>query len=116
MSRQVLQVRSGVALEGEGLGGVDQGQSGQHGQGAQEKLDEQSRPRPVDDHQIWSEADSTPECLAEQAVRDMVREAHRKAHGEVPEEISELVEGWLAPPVIPWQQEFNTTELSPPLC
>ena len=91
-------------LEGEGIGGVDQDQNGQHSQGKQEKIDQQNSPRPLDDHRIWSEADSTPECLAEQAVRDMVRDAHRKAHGEVPEDVSELVEGFLAPPVIPWQQ------------
>jgi predicted metal-dependent peptidase len=91
-------------LEGEGIGDLDQSQGGQSGQGVQEKLDEQTSPRPVDDHRIWSEADATPECLAEQAVRDMVREAHRKAHGEVPEDVSELVDGWLAPPMIPWQQ------------
>ena len=91
-------------LEGEGIGDVDRGQGGQHGHGLQEKLAEQDSPRPVDDHRIWSEADGTPECLAEQAVRDLVREAHRKAHGEVPEDVSELVDGWLAPPLIPWQQ------------
>lgn len=91
-------------LEGSGVGDADQDQGGQSGRGMQDSLDQQSSPRPVDDHRIWSEADSTPECLAEQAVRDMVREAHRKAHGEVPEDVSELVEGWLAPPVIPWQQ------------
>mgnify|MGYP001816194846 FL=1 len=91
-------------LDGEGLGGADQNQGGQHSQGLQEEFDQQNHPRPVDDHQIWSEADSTPECLAEQAMRDMVRQAHRKAHGEVPEDVSELVEGWLAPPLIPWQQ------------
>ncbi|MEJ2198161.1 MAG: VWA-like domain-containing protein [Desulfuromonadales bacterium] len=91
-------------LEGEGIGDLDQSQGGQSGQGVQEKLDEQTSPRPVDDHRIWSEADATPECLAEQAVREMVREAHRKAHGEVPEDVSELVDGWLAPPMIPWQQ------------
>ena len=91
-------------LEGQGIGEVDQGQGGQHGHGMHEKLDEQNGPRPVDDHRIWSEADGTPECLAEQAVRDLVREAHRKAHGEVPEDVSELVDSWLAPPAIPWRQ------------
>ena len=55
-------------LEGEGLGDAGQGRSGQRGQGLQENLDEQSSPRPVDDHRIWSEADGTPECLAEQGA------------------------------------------------
>ena len=91
-------------LDGEGIGDADRGQRGQRGRGTQENLDEQNTLRPVDDHRIWSEADGTPECLAEQAVRDLVREAHRKAHGEVPEDVSELVDGWLAPPAIPWRQ------------
>jgi predicted metal-dependent peptidase len=59
---------------------------------------------PIDDHTIWCEADSTPECLAQQAVRDLVREAHRKAHSDIPDDIRELVQGWLAPPSIPWRQ------------
>jgi predicted metal-dependent peptidase len=84
-------------LTGEGVGDADRDAGG--------------RPRanpashqPLDDHSVWSEADSTPERLAEQVVRGLVREAHRKAHGEVPDDVRELVQGWLAPPVIPWQQ------------
>ncbi len=91
-------------LTGEGLGGIDQGQDGQAGSGTGENRAETARAQTVDDHKIWSEADSTPECLAEQAVRDMVRDAHRKANGDLPEDVTELVEGWLAPPAIPWQQ------------
>lgn len=99
-------------LEGQGVGNADRDAGGQHGEGAQELLDKQSvsippDSHPVDDHQIWSEADSTPECLAEQAVRDLVREAHRKAHGEVPEDVTEVVQGWLAPPTIPWRQVLS---------
>jgi predicted metal-dependent peptidase len=86
------------SLEGQGIGNADRDTGGQHGEGAEELLD---------DHQIWSEADSTPECLAEQVVRDLVREAHRKAHGEVPEDIREVVQGWLAPPTIPWRQVLH---------
>jgi len=99
-------------LEGQGIGNADCDAGGQHGGGAEELLDEQSVSIPpsyraIDDHQIWSEADSTPECLAEQAVRDLVREAHRKAHGEVPQDVSEVVQGWLAPPIIPWRQVLS---------
>ncbi|TLM64736.1 MAG: hypothetical protein FDZ69_11440 [Deltaproteobacteria bacterium] len=65
---------------------------------------EASLPLPLDDHAVWDEADSTPERLAEQAVRDLVREAHRQAHGEVPADVRALVQGWLAPPLIPWRQ------------
>ncbi len=90
-------------LEGEGIGELEQGQ-GQGNQGSRDDINVQRNSLPVDDHRIWSEADSTPERLAEQAVRDMVREAHRKAHGEVPDDVSDIVEGWLAPPTIPWQQ------------
>ena len=91
-------------LDGEGFGSAERDQGGQRGEGLRQRLNGQSSPQPVDDHRIWSEADSTPECLAEQAVRDLVRDAHRKAHGEVPEDVRALVEGWLAPPTIPWQQ------------
>jgi predicted metal-dependent peptidase len=94
-------------LEGQGVGNADRDAGGQHGEGAEELLDKQPISSPIDDHQIWSEADSTPECLAEQAVRDLVREAHRKAHGEVPEDVTEVVQGWLAPPTIPWRQVLS---------
>jgi predicted metal-dependent peptidase len=94
-------------LEGQGIGNADRDAGGQHGVGIEELLAEQAISSPIDDHQIWSEADSTPECLAEQAVRDLVREAHRKAHGEVPEDVSEVVQGWLAPPIIPWRQVLS---------
>jgi predicted metal-dependent peptidase len=60
--------------------------------------------RPLDDHAIWDEAAGTPERLAEQAVRDLVREAYRQAGGEVPEGVRDLVQGWLSPPDIPWRE------------
>ena len=89
---------------GEGLGHAEQDVGGQSGEGRSHDHRQQQNVRPVDDHDMWSEADSTPERLAEQAVRDMVREAHHKAHGEVPDDVSEVVDGWLAPPAIPWHQ------------
>ena len=60
--------------------------------------------RPLDDHATWDEAAGTPERLAEQAVRDLVREAFRKAGGEVPEGVGDVVQGWLAAPAIPWRE------------
>jgi predicted metal-dependent peptidase len=90
-------------LEGDGVGNASQEKSGQHGDSGH-AVSMQVSAAPVDDHTIWDEADSTPERLAEQVVRDLVREAHRKAHGEIPEDVSNLVQGWLAPPEIPWQQ------------
>ena len=82
---------------GEGVGSADRDAGGRRREDAAGAL-------PLDDHGIWEEADSTPERLAEQAVRDLVSEAHRKAHGEVPDDVRELVQGWLAPPEIPWRQ------------
>ncbi|PLX98656.1 MAG: hypothetical protein C0623_11650 [Desulfuromonas sp.] len=61
-------------------------------------------PRTIDDHSLWDDAGSTPERLAEQAVRDMVVDAHRKSGGEVPADVQQLVEGWLVPPAIPWRE------------
>ena len=90
-------------LEGDGIGNATQEQGGPSGDGNAAPLPQQGA-TPIDDHSIWSEADSTPECLAEQAVRDLVREAHRKAHGEVPEDVRDVVRSWLAPPGIPWRQ------------
>ncbi len=90
-------------LEGEGFGNASLEAFGQDDESGRSDAD-QSSSTPVDDHSLWNEADSTPERLAEQVVRDLVREAHRKAHGEVPEDITGLIEGWLAPPGIPWQQ------------
>jgi len=91
------------SLEGEGLGHAVRGNGGEQGAG-EEELHQRLAAEPIDDHRIWGEADSTPECLAEQAVRNMVRDAHRKACGEVPEDVAEVVQGWLAPPAISWQQ------------
>jgi predicted metal-dependent peptidase len=91
-------------LAGEGSGNASQDPGGQVGAGAARRLGEATAAAPIDDHNLWSEADSTPERLAEQALRDLVREAHRQAHGEVPDELRELVQGWLAPPAIPWRE------------
>ncbi len=58
----------------------------------------------VDDHALWQEADSTPERLAEEAVRTLAQQAWRKAGGEVPSDVRELVDRFLSPPVIPWRR------------
>ncbi|MCM2264718.1 MAG: VWA-like domain-containing protein [Desulfuromonadales bacterium] len=84
-------------LEGEGVGDASEDVGGRPREDA-------DNPVPLDDHLIWSEADSTPERLAEQVVLDLVREACCKVRGEVPDDVRALVEGWLAPPVIPWRQ------------
>jgi predicted metal-dependent peptidase len=91
-------------LAGEGVGNASRDQGGQVGSGPDDLLAEASEAGLLDDHAVWAEAESTPLRLAEQVVRDQVREAHRKSGGDVPEDVRELVESWLAPPRIPWQQ------------
>ena len=85
------------SLEGEGVGDASRDAGGR-------PRDTADNRRPLDDHAVWDEAAGTPERLAEQAVRDLVREAFSKARGEVPEGVREVVQGWLAPPAIPWRQ------------
>ncbi len=65
---------------------------------------ERALPAPLDDHQHWQEADRTPVSLSEQVVRQMVQTAWKKSHGEIPGELQELVDGFLTPPRIPWQE------------
>jgi len=92
-------------LEGRGIGdaAVDSGQVG--GEGDNEDLQVSSAElETVDDHEVWSEADSTPQGLAEEVVRSMARDAYRKSGGEVPGDVRPLIEGMLAPSPIPWKQ------------
>ncbi len=94
-------------LDGEGIGNKGHDLGRQSGAGKDFGSHLHERPTPIDDHRIWEEADSTPERLAEQAVRDMVIEAHRKASGDIPDDVQDLVKGWLAPPTIPWRQVLS---------
>ena len=89
-------------LQGEGVGHAERETGGATGEGHTESQADSLQT--IDNHEIWGESDSTPLKLAEQVVRDLVREAKRKAHNEIPDGVRELVEGWLAPPAIPWQQ------------
>jgi predicted metal-dependent peptidase len=94
-------------LDGEGHGNAarDAGSHAERDANGEEVLPSgETAGRTVDDHRVWSEADSTPEALAEEVVRGLVREAWRASRGEVPGEIRELVAGWLTPPQVPWQQ------------
>ena len=94
-------------LEGEGYGNAAR-DAGSHREQDAAKSDPlpagAAAAQTVDDHRVWAEADSTPEALAEEVVRGLVREAWRASRGEVPGEMRELVEGWLAPPQVPWRQ------------
>ncbi|WP_432823450.1 vWA domain-containing protein [Trichloromonas sp.] len=92
-------------LEGRGVGDAsrDAGQvvdAGEDGFPAKEA----DALRTLDDHQVWAEADSTPQGLAEEVVRSMVRDAYRKSRGELPGDVRSLVEGLLAPSPIPWKE------------
>lgn len=65
---------------------------------------EQQQLATIDDHQYWQEADRTPVSLSEQVVRQMVRNAAKKCHHEIPGELEALINSYLAPASIPWQQ------------
>lgn len=92
--------------EGQGLGNAsrDSGARVEAGEAEQLTAAERADLDTLDDHASWQQADSTPERLAEEVVRGLVRDAHRKSQGEVPGELRTLVEGLLAPPLIPWKQ------------
>jgi len=106
---QLLTRRFGLGNQrGEGEGEADQSSQGRgdFGSGeAEQQLEEAARDRSrLDDHRDWPEADSTPQRLAEQVVRQLVRDAHRKSDGAVPPGLEPLVAGFLAPPAIPWRE------------
>ena len=92
--------------EGQGLGNAGRDSGAQVESGAAElpNAPERAELDTLDDHASWQQADSTPERLAEEVVRGLVRDAHRKSQGEVPGELRSLIAGLLAPPRIPWQQ------------
>ena len=82
-------------LEGSGLGDAQREERGAAGAGSLTTLD---------DHTLWSEADSTPISLAEEMVRAVTRESLRGSDGEAPAEIRELVDDLLRPSPLPWRQ------------
>ncbi len=92
-------------LEGGGFGDAtrDAGQAVEAGD-EQVSAEQADAMQTLDDHEVWVEADSTPQGLAEEVVRSMVREAYRKSRGEVPGDVRPLIEGLLAPSPIPWKQ------------
>lgn len=105
----LLKRRFGLGNQrGEGEGDADQSRQGSEDIGsgeAEQQLDDLARERSrLDNHRDWPEADSTPQRLAEQVVRQLVRDAHRKCDGAVPAGLEPLVSGFLAPPAIPWRE------------
>jgi predicted metal-dependent peptidase len=86
-------------LEGSGYGDAEVEQRGAAGPGRGE-----ASPGTLDDHAIWSEADSTPFALGEEMLRAITRESLRGSDGEAPAEIRAVVDALLRPGAIPWRQ------------
>jgi len=87
-------------LDGSGFGDSQEEARGADGQGRSEVRDAAT----LDDHEIWSEADSTPLPLAEEMLRSITRESLRASDGEAPDSVRSVVDGLLKPPAIPWRQ------------
>lgn len=90
-------------LEGSGHGNAAE-DLGTHSEKGAEKVPTRDPSAAIDDHQLWSEAESTPLRLGEEVVRRLVELAWRQSQGEVPGELQALVESWLTLPRIPWPQ------------
>ena len=58
----------------------------------------------IDDHENWSDVDSTPLPLAEEMIRFISRATLAAVGGETPAEIREVVDFLLRPSPIPWRQ------------
>jgi predicted metal-dependent peptidase len=87
-------------LEGSGFGDDRQDAHGAGGQGQADIQDAAT----LDDHEIWSDADSTPLPLAEEMMRVITRDSLRGSDGDIPEDVRSVVDGLLQPSPIPWRQ------------
>ncbi len=85
-------------LDGSGYGEAEQDQRGASGSG------NGAIGTTLDDHKIWSEADSSSFRLAEETVRAITRDSLRGNDGETPAELREVVDSLLKPSPIPWRQ------------
>lgn len=86
-------------LDGDGYGDGELAERGAAGEDSGAAADST-----LDEHAIWSEADSTPAALAEEAVRAVTMESLRGSDGDIPCELRIVVEGLLRPSPIPWRQ------------
>ncbi len=103
--QRVMQVPQLGNQPSDGFGDQKQQKNPEQNSTAQaEDAADRQQPTTIDDHQYWQEADRTPVSLSEQVVRQMVRNAAKKCHHEVPGELKALINSYLAPPRIPWQQ------------
>jgi predicted metal-dependent peptidase len=87
-------------LEGSGYGDNQQDACGAGGQGQSAVRDAAT----LDDHEIWSDADSTPLPLAEEMMRAITRDSLRGSDGETPADVRCVVDSLLRPSPIPWRQ------------
>nr|WP_148212898.1 VWA-like domain-containing protein [Citrifermentans bemidjiense] len=86
-------------LDGSGFGDAEKEREGAAGAGKGDPA-----ASTLDDHALWSDADSTPLPLAQEMLATLTRESLRGSDGEAPPEIREVVEGLLRPSPIPWRQ------------
>lgn len=86
-------------LDGSGYGEAELDARGAAGEGHG-----QAPAATLDDHALWSDADSTPLGLAEEAIRAVARESLRGSDGDIPGELRVVVETLLKPSPIPWRQ------------
>jgi predicted metal-dependent peptidase len=85
-------------LSGSGYGTADQEQRGAAGPG------EGAAPTTLDDHALWSDADSTPFGLGEEMVRAISRDSLRGSDGAAPVELRAVLDALLRPSPVPWRQ------------
>lgn len=63
----------------------------------------------IDDHGVWDEVhekggtDLNRE-IVKQAIKQAVEHAQRKSRGHLPGAVEQMIEEWLKPPTVPWQQ------------
>jgi predicted metal-dependent peptidase len=86
-------------LEGSGFGDAEREEQGAAGDGRGKDLG-----TTLDSHDLWSDSDSTPLPLAEEAMRAITRESLRGSDGEIPLELVTIVENLLQPSLLPWRQ------------
>lgn len=86
-------------LKGSGYGEAEQDQRGATGSGSGAAAG-----TTLDDHQVWSDADSSSLRLAEETVRSITRDSLRGSDGETPAELRDVVAALLRPSAIPWRQ------------
>lgn len=86
-------------LDGSGYGDGERSERGAAGDGGGNNT-----ATTVDSHLLWSDADSTPLTLGEEAVRAIARESLKGCDGESPAELKRIIDSLLRPPLIPWRE------------